>query len=197
MKNSFLALENKIDSFSVICVSGKMASGKNYVCSQLEKSGWISTDLDKTAHKAIELCKEEILLKLSPYAKKEGIELLNDDNSINRRNLGKLVFSKPELLFIQESIIYPKIIELTKNFISENSSKKIIINATVLFKTPELLNLCAAVVFVKAPFLKRLFRAKKRDGLPFRQILSRFSAQKTLLKEYQKSKIPVILWKNR
>ena len=76
-----------LDSFSLICVTGQMAAGKNYICSQLEKEGWLSTDLDQTAHKAIELCREEILTVFKGEAEKLGIEIENPDSSINRRNL--------------------------------------------------------------------------------------------------------------
>ena len=186
----------ELSDFSIICVTGQMAAGKNFVCSKLEEQGWLSTDLDITAHKAIELCTDEILKTFSPEAENSGISIKNSDGSINRRNLGKLLFKNPEFLSKQESIIYPKIIELTKDFIAQNKTKKIIINATVLFKTPELLNLCDAVLFVTAPFFTRLKRAKKRDHMPLRQILRRFYAQKDLKKSYKNFEKPIFIIKN-
>lgn len=191
---------NTLKSFSIICVTGQMAAGKNYICSQLEKEGWLSTDLDLTAHKAIELCREEILSAFKDQAEACGLAIENPDSSINRRNLGRLLFKNPALLARQESIIYPKIIELTKEFIAQNKGKKIIINATVLYKTPELLKLCQAIVFVKAPFFIRLIRASRRDHLPLLQILRRFFAQKDLLSRYKAAKseeTPLIFIKNR
>lgn len=189
-------LSDQISDFSIICVTGQMAAGKNYVCSQLEKSGWISTDLDQTAHLAIELYKDEIISDFEGEAKKLELLIQNPDGSINRRNLGKLLFKNPSLLARQESIIYPAIIKMTREFIDKNLQKKIIINATLLYKTPALLELCDAIVFVKAPFLTRLLRAHSRDFLPFRQILRRFHAQKNLLKDYKKSGKKIIFVKN-
>jgi dephospho-CoA kinase len=59
------------------------------------------------------------------------------------------------------------------------------------------MNLCDAILFVKAPFITRLIRARRRDHLPFRQILRRFHAQKNLLKEYKKTGKQIIFFKNR
>lgn len=171
----------------IICITGQMAAGKNFICSLLEKKGFISLDLDKTAHEAILLCTPQILSAFEDEAKIRGISLLNSDGSLNRRALGQIVFSTPELLARQESIVYPKIIELTEQFIEKNSGKSVILNATVLFKTPELLSKCEKIFFVKANFFKRLVRAKKRDALPLRQILARFKNQKNLLAEYKKA----------
>ncbi|WP_367113228.1 dephospho-CoA kinase [Treponema sp.] len=184
----------------IICITGQMAAGKNFICSQLEKEGFVSLDLDKTAHTAISLCTPQIISAFGGEAEKRGISLLNSDGSLNRRALGQIVFSAPELLARQESIVYPKIIELTKQFIEKNSGKSVILNATVLFKTPELLSKCEKIVFVKANPLKRLIRAKKRDKMPLKQILARFKNQKNLLKEYmcaaEKLNIPVEIVRN-
>ena len=171
----------------IICVTGMMAAGKNYICSQLEKQGFISLDLDKTAHRAISLCTPQILQVFGNEAASRGISLTNKDGSLDRRALAQIVFSDKELLAKQEALVYPKIIELTNQYIEENRDKSVILNATVLFKTPELLSKCEKILFVTAPFFKRLIRAKKRDGMPFRQILARFKNQRNLLDEYKKA----------
>ena len=180
----------------VIAVTGPMASGKNYICSQLEQQGWVSVDADILVHEAIELVKDKILEKFIPYAEQQNIKLTNPDGTINRRALGQLLFSYPDLLQIQESIVYPIIIQQILEFI--NQHEKSIINATVLYKTPELLTYCDKVIFVTAPFFKRLSRALRRDKLPLAQILKRFHAQRHLLQEYQK-KVPqekIVIVKN-
>ena len=167
----------------VIAVVGPMASGKNYICSQMEQEGWSCVDADLLVHDAIDIAKERILDTFTPYAQKKNIKIARHDGTIDRQALGKLLFSIPELLTVQESIVYPIIIQQIQDFI--NQHEKSIINATVLYKTPELLALCDKVIYVTAPFLKRLTRARRRDKLPFTQILRRFHAQRNLLKEYQ------------
>ena len=169
---------------SVIAVTGPMAAGKNYICSQLEKEGWKSVDADILVHNAIEIAKDRILDTFTPYAEKKKIKLSKHDGTIDRRALGKLLFSIPELLTIQESIVYPIITKQIENFIETN--EKSIINATVLYKTPELLAHCQKVIFVSSPVIKRFQRARKRDHLSCKQIVHRFFVQRNLLTEYKK-----------
>ena len=195
------SLQSKLDfNTPIICLTGQMAAGKNFVCSLFEEEGFVSLDLDKTAHEAISLCTPQILEAFEGEAKSRGISLQNADGSLNRRALGQIVFSSPLLLARQEGIVYPKIIELSNHFIEQNAGKSVILNATVLFKTPELLSKCGKILFVKANFFKRLLRAKKRDKMPFRQILARFKNQRNLFAEYQKAaaelNIPIEIIKN-
>ena len=183
------------DNQSIIAVVGPMAAGKNYICSQLEKEGWSSVDADILVHSAIEIAKDRILETFTPYAQQQNITITRADGSIDRRALGKLLFAVPELLAIQESIVYPIITKQIEDFISEH--EKTIINATVLYKTPVLLARCQKILFVTAPLLTRLRRARTRDHLSYRQILRRFHAQRHLLREYQKTGIPIEIINNR
>ena len=184
----------KVDGLKIIAVTGPMAAGKNYICSQLQEQGWAAVDADLLVHDAIELVKDKILQTFIPYAESQNIKLTKEDGSIDRHALGRLLFSFPELLAIQESIVYPIITKQIENFIDGHD--KTIINATVLYKTPELLARCEKIIFVTAPFFTRLRRARRRDHLPLRQILKRFHTQRKLLKEYQKSGIPVEIINN-
>ena len=117
----------------VIAVTGPMASGKNYICTQLEQQGYASIDADILVHQAIEQVKDKILEKFIPYAEQQNLKLTNSDGTINRRALGQLLFSFPELLQIQESIVYPIIIQQILEFI--NQHEKSIIN-TKMRHTP-------------------------------------------------------------
>lgn len=190
---------------TVFCVTGKMASGKNYICSLLEKKlspneRFVSVDADILVHKAIETASSDILNAFSEEAKLAGIELQTPDGSLNRRAIGRLVFPRPDLLKKQEEIVYPIVIKLTREFVEnvrkENPNAKILINATVAYKTPEILKMCGLILFVTAPFFTRLKRAKRRDSnqenpLATRQILQRFWSQRTLFSEYKKTGIPI------
>ena len=177
-----------------------MAAGKNFVCAKMvrEDKNLAAIDLDQTAHTAISLVQDEILSCFEDEARAKNIELKNQDGSLNKRALGKLLFSNPALLKKQEDIVYPKVIELTKKFIAENEAqgKSVLINAAVLYKTPELLALCEKIYFVTASLPKRLIRAKRRDKMPVRQILARFRSQKNLLSEYKKSGKEIVIVRN-
>ncbi|MCQ2592164.1 MAG: dephospho-CoA kinase [Treponema sp.] len=192
-------IENYLNkNYTVIGVAGPMAAGKNYICNLLEQKGWYSIDADLLVHNAINKASQLIFETFGELAEKKGLIIKNSDGSINRRNLGQLLFSDSTLLQKQESIVYPIITKDIEEIISKN--QKVILNATLLYKTPDLLSRCQALLFVNAPFVKRYFRAKKRDILPFKQIIRRFYSQKNLLKNYktalQNSDTQIILIKN-
>lgn len=180
----------------ILCVTGPMAAGKNAVCRILEERGFIALDADRQVHGAIEKAAPEIIKTFSNEAKAQNITLTDENGRINRRELGRLLFTSKELLSKQESIVYPVIIEETKRFIQKQKEQKsgadIILNATVLYKTPELLNLCKYIIYVDAPKITRIVRALKRDRMPLRQILGRFASQKNLFSEYKKTGVPII-----
>ena len=180
----------------IICVTGQMAAGKNFISSQYEKNGWLCLDADEQVHSAIKTATPQILNAFAKEAAAENIPLKNLDGTLNRRNLGKLIFPHPELLKKQESIIYPIIIEETKKIIKENEGRNIVLNATVLYKTPELLRMCRKIIFVKASFFVRLKRAIKRDKMPLPQILSRFWTQRNLFSRYKNAGIPIEIINN-
>lgn len=180
----------------ILCVTGPMAAGKNAVCRILEERGFIALDADRQVHGAIEKAAPEIIKTFSKEANAQNITLTDKNGRINRRELGRLLFTSKELLSKQESIVYPVIIEETKRFIQKQQELKsdadIILNATVLYKTPELLNLCKYIIYVDAPKITRIVRSLKRDRMPLRQILGRFASQKNLFSEYKKTGVPII-----
>lgn len=180
----------------ILCVTGPMAAGKNAVCRILEERGFIALDADRQVHGAIEKAAPEIIKTFSKEANAQNITLTDKNERINRRELGRLLFTSKDLLAKQERIVYPVIIEETKRFIQKQQEQKkeadIILNATVLYKTPELLRLCKYIIYVDAPKITRIVRALKRDRMPLRQILGRFASQKNLFSEYKKTGVPII-----
>ena len=162
----------------ILAVTGSMAAGKNYVSSLLEKRGFLAIDADKCVHQAIEEAKNQILEAFLPIAK----------------DLGSILFSDEKLLHKQESIVHPKVNEIFNRFIDENPEKNIVLNATVLYKTP-VINRCDAIIFVKAPIITRFFRAKRRDNLPSKEIFKRFASQFKIFAKYKFFKSDIyIIW---
>ena len=106
-------------TFTIIGLTGPMASGKNAVAEILERHGYPGVDADVLAHKAIEQGAKQIIERFSDDAKKMNINFVNADGTINRRDLGKLLFSNPKLLEAQEKIIHPIVNEMMTAFIEE------------------------------------------------------------------------------
>ena len=196
MENSFNQNQDKNSQKNrlILAVTGSMAAGKNYVSSLLEKKGFLAIDADKCVHQAIEEAKNQILEAFLPIAKEKNIQIQNPDGTINRKNLGSILFSDEKLLQKQESIVHPKVNEIFNRFIDENPEKNIVLNATVLYKTP-VIKRCDAIIFVKAPIITRFFRAKRRDNLPSREIFKRFASQFKIFAKYKFLKSDIyIIW---
>jgi len=180
----------------VIGLTGPMCAGKNRAQDFLERQGFTVLDTDETAHEALDLVKDAVLSEFSAEAAERGMALARPDGSIDRRTLGALVFSDPELLSRHERIIYPKIDELIHRFIDEHRNTTVVINAPMLHKS-SVLDRCSFVLFVSAPLILRLFRAIRRDTLPIRQILQRFFAQKHLYTQYIAKNADIVRVDNR
>ena len=186
MANSFNQNQDKNSQKNrlILAVTGSMAAGKNYVSNLLEKKGFLAIDADKCVHQAIEEAKNQILEAFLPIAKEKNIQIQNPDGTINRKNLGSILFSDEKLLQKQESIVHPKVNEIFNRFIDENPEKNIVLNATVLYKTP-IIKKCDAIIFITSPWILRFFRAKKRDNMKNMQIFKRFFAQFNIFAKYK------------
>lgn len=176
----------------IICVAGKMAAGKNTACKLLEKRGWVSIDADLLGHKAAAENEEKIIAAFAPYAKAKGIDITGTDGHLNRRALGTLLFSDKKLLAEHESIVYPAIEKAMRTIIEQNPNKNIVINAAVLYKIPDLMRMCSLIIFIDAPLLLRLLRARRRDKMKFALIMRRFIAQKNMLSSYKLTGVPIL-----
>jgi dephospho-CoA kinase len=179
----------------LIGLTGPMASGKNLAGEILEEMGCAVIDADVTAHIALENIKAKVIEQFEPEAAKNGILLLNKDGTINRSSLAKIVFASKESLQKHESIIHPEISRLLEIFINEHKNQHCVINATVLNKIPLALK-CNFIIYIDAPFLLRLYRAKKRDKHSLSHLLKRFSSQKKLYTQYQKLNVDIYRVRN-
>ncbi|MCR4938749.1 MAG: dephospho-CoA kinase [Treponemataceae bacterium] len=179
----------------VLCVTGPMAAGKNVVSSLLEERGFLCVDADLCVHDIVESQKDKIIERFGALAEQRGISICRPDGSIDRRALGSIVFSDPELLKAQESIVHPAVEAFLNSFIDDNPQKNIVLNATVLYKT-SLIHRCDAVIFVTAPFFVRFFRAKSRDNISTLNILKRFYSQRKIFAKYKKIKTDIYRVRN-
>ena len=179
----------------LIGLSGPMAAGKNLAGEILEKMGCAVIDADITAHIALENTKQQVLATFGAEAAQRNIKLLNADGTINRKALAQIVFASQEALEKQEAIIHPEVSRLLELFIAEHPDKTCVINATVLNKVP-LAAKCNFIIYVDAPFIIRLIRAKKRDKHSIFHLLKRFSSQKELYAQYQKLNVDIYRVRN-
>lgn len=177
-----------------VCVTGTMAAGKNLVSSLLEESGFKSIDADSVVHTVLETpeVKAAVLREFGALATERGISLQKNDGSLDRRVLAQLIFADKNLILRQEAIVYPAVTKHIEDFLEKNKNYNTVINATLLYKIPRLMQFVTKIFYIDAPFLLRFFRARKRDGLSAKQIVQRFAAQRNLFAKYAASNADIV-----
>lgn len=185
-------------------LTGGYCAGKNSAASVFEARGWISIDVDRLGHRALELSREAVLERFDPTAKEKfGRGLLDKRGELDRRLLGAIVFSDPRALSDHEAIVHPAMFRLVEERVAEIAeaggssaerrpvdAPRILINAAILYKMP-ILKACAAAVEVRASLPVRLARARARDGLGLRRALDRIGRQAPLWKLRPRREPPV------
>lgn len=150
-------------------LTGLYCAGKNFVGGILEKKGFAVLDVDKLGHAALEN-------KKSLIAERFGGGVLGPDGAVDRRTLGEFVFGRPGELSVLESIVHPEVNSLTLEWVEANYDRSCVINAALLHKSA-MFDRLDALIFVKAPYPLRLFRARKRDRLSWKELRRRFESQ--------------------
>jgi len=168
----------------IVGVGGKCCAGKDTLADVLKRAGYEEISVDALGHRALESRRDEVVREFGP-----GI--LASDSRIDRKALGRIVFSKTKARKALEAIVHPEMKRLLAAEIAARTSEPartsdparsevdIIINAALIFYMG-LHTLCDLVVWVEASWFRRLLRARKRDGLTTLDILRRFWTQRHL-----------------
>ena len=172
----------------IIGLTGKYCAGKNHAAIFLERRSIPVLDVDKLGHEVIEKEKVSIL-------KCFGEDILGADGSIDRRRLGDKVFGRQNELSALEEIIHPAVNRETLAWIDGQGEKTCAINAALLHRSSAFKKL-DAVILVRAPFMVRLLRAKKRDRLPLTALLKRFGSQRGFSPQLLKGKTDIYIVEN-
>jgi dephospho-CoA kinase len=90
-----------------IGLTGGIASGKSWVASQLRELNFRVLDADLLGHRLI----EPGAAAYDAVVHEFGKEILREDNSVDRKKLGAIVFADPTKLAKLNSILHPRIEE--------------------------------------------------------------------------------------
>lgn len=157
----------------IIGVSGKSCSGKNYFVELLNKeTEWPAVDVDVIGHDVIDQAASEV-------ASVFGNEVILPDGKVNRKAVGRIVFSDSRKLEKLERIVHPRMVKKVRSVAENCRSSVLIVNAAILHRM-RLDRICDLIVYVKAPFKTRLFRAMKRDGCTKDAFLKRCRSQRDI-----------------
>ena len=155
-----------------VAITGNIASGKSQV-EKIISEKYPVYDADKIVHKILENLKDFY-----------GYDVFTD-GKIDRKKLGELVFSNPDLKKKLEEIIHPQVKqEILKIF--EQDLPVVFISIPLLFETG-FDRLFDKIIFVSADSKLRLERLMKRNNFTKEEALRRIQSQGAEEEKIQKS----------
>ena len=157
-------------------LTGGIACGKSTVSAMLVARGAKLVDADQAAREVV-LPGEPALAAI---AAEFGQAVLNEDGTMNRAEVGKLVFNDRDRLNVLESILHPAIRNRMwaqiRAYEAEDSAQLIIADIPLLYETGQA-DLYEAVMVVYAPKTVQTERLMDRNGLTREQAEQRIALQ--------------------
>ena len=167
---------------SVIGLTGGIASGKSLVLKQFKALGAKTLDCDIIAKEVVEPGK----IAYSKIIQNFGETVCLKDGTLNRKKLGRIIFSNSQKRKLLESIVHPKVIQGLKNEIQLNSSNLLVCDIPLLYEA-KLEPLVDKIVVVWASQKDQLERLLKRNGYTRKEALERISSQWPVKKKCQRA----------
>ena len=163
----------------LIGLTGKTGSGKSSAAKTFEKLGAYVADCDRIAHSTLQDCdvKEKLKNAFSD-------SIFDNSGNVDRKKLGKIVFSDKAQLKTLNSIMHKAIVDKAVEA-CENSGKDICILDGSELESSGADEKCAHIIVIVADEDIRLQRIMERDGIDKDSALLRIHAQK----DYSKSAI--------
>lgn len=156
----------------IIGLTGNIATGKSVVRKMLEHLGAYGIDADILSHRAI--------MKGSPgynpVIETFGSWILNEDQQIDRKRLGKLAFSNPQALNALEDIVHPLVHDAVRILIDHARHKVIVIEAIKLLES-DLRELCDQIWVTSAEEERQIERLIYKRRMSLGEARQRVEAQ--------------------
>lgn len=159
----------------VIGLTGQSGAGKTTVSRVFSQNGFAVIDAD--------IISREVTQKgqpcLTELSEAFGSDIINSDDTLNRKRLGSIVFSDREKLRQLNGIIYPYIIYKIISRIdelSEEGRELILLDAPTLFEA-NADDLCDLIISVTADESIRMSRIIARDNITPEAAKKRFESQ--------------------
>lgn len=158
-----------------IGLTGGIATGKSTVKNRLEVLNIPVIDADQISHEITQVGGPAY----QPIVSQFGKQILNPDQSLNRRSLGDIVFSHPEKLLQLEQILHPLIqaeVKTRKEKFKSQGAALCFYDVPLLFEK-KLEAQFDQIVLVYAPLTTQVERIMLRNNLTHTQALARINAQ--------------------
>lgn len=156
-------------------VTASIACGKSSFIKIANSMGFKSISADKIAHQILDSFSKELIEIFSPF-NTDKLNLING-HKIDRKNLGKIIFSNPQAKKILEDFTHPKIrIKILEQMqILEQENKPFFIEIPLFFESGAYKNLGKVILIYTSKELS-LKRLMQRDNLNKEEALKRINA---------------------
>ena len=158
-----------------IGLTGSIGSGKSTVANLLREHGYFVIDADAIAHEGLKSSSpayKTIIDKLSP-------SILTVDGEIDRRKLGQIIFSKPELKTWLEGLLHPMVqakVKMMREQLEAEGQKLAFYEVPLLFEK-HLESQFDKIIVVWVPETIQKQRLKKRNAWTDEEINQRNQSQ--------------------
>ena len=159
----------------VIGLTGQTGAGKSTVRELFKAKGAAVIDADAVSHDIV----DNDLSCLTDIVEHFSCIVLNDKGKLNRKALGRIVFSDPNKLAVLNKIMFPYIVSAIKGKVTayeHAGAQMIVIDGATLIES-ECSKMCSVLISVTAEEETRLTRIIHRDGISKRDAVRRVSAQ--------------------
>ncbi len=159
----------------IIGVTGNFGSGKSTVCRILAGLGSAVVDADRLAHETYRPHTRTWQKIIAAF----GRDILRPGGEIDRRRLGRIVFSDPLALDQLNRIVHPEAYRLARQRIEDLRSQgaaTVALEATLLIEAGWA-DLVDRVWLVTAPKATVVRRLKRKHGIGDDQIIARLESQ--------------------
>lgn len=182
----------------IIGLTGGIGTGKSTASKYLKEKGYCHIDADEISRsltaKGSHLL-PEIDRNFGPAAPmgEKNIVIINEDGTLNRKNLAKLVFTDKKKKSVLEELMFNEIFRRIDDAIEEckkTNAKGIILDVPLLFESG-LEKKCDTTLLIVADEEKRIERVCARDGITAEDVRNRINSQ--LSDEEKKDKADIVI----
>lgn len=163
----------------LVGLTGGVATGKSTVAKMFKQCGAIVIDADELAREVVKPGKSA----WREIVKTFGKTVLNPDRTLNRRELGAIVFRSRTKLRQLEHIIHPRVaheqMRLTKQAAKKDPQAVVIYDVPLLFEVG-IDKRVDIIIVVTADRKAQIARLKKRNGLSRPEAIRRIRSQMPL-----------------